>query len=232
MLNKKRILFFLFLIILFLLSLISVFLIYLTKSKLRQKVELEHRTDKIGSEKTEVKSENNFEFHGPRFGAKDVPNEYGFWSFAYVDGEKFSRSGQPNYNDFIFLKTKGYKTVVNLRFPDEYGEITDDLNIPKVKETGLNFVEMPIHDGGIPTNRQADEFIDIINNPLNFPLHIHCRAGIGRTGVMTALYRYEINHWPMEKAIEESRLFEGGVDDFQEKWLLRWDTNKILIKNP
>ena len=176
---------------------------------------------------TPVKQVPKITFHGPRFGADSVPNEYGFWSFAIVEQGKLSRSGQPNAKDFAYLKKAGYKTVINLRYPHEYNEETSDLKIAGAENVGFNFVELPMQDGGVPTQLQARKFLDIVKNSRE-PVHIHCRGGFGRTGLMTALYRFEMNGWPMDKAIEESRLFEGGVDSQQSDWLLDWAKQKTI----
>ena len=172
-----------------------------------------------------VKSIENIKYHEPRYGAQQVPKDYGFWSFAYIDGKKISRSGQPNKTDFKFLKTSGYKTIISLRYPGEYEEVTDDSKLSGLPKD-FNYVSIPIKDGGVPTEQQLTQFFTIINDSKNYPIHIHCRAGIGRTGVMTALYRYKINGWPINKAIEESRLFEGGVSQYQTDWLIKMENKK------
>ncbi len=170
------------------------------------------------------------EFHGPRFGANGVPNEYGFWSFAVVKDGKLSRSGQPNLTDFAYLKEAGYKTIISLRYPGEYDEETEDKVIAGQHGDNFNYVELPIEDGGIPTNEQAKQFLNIVKNEKGL-VHVHCRGGYGRTGTLVALYRFEVDKWPMDKAIAESRLFEGGVDDWQRDWLLSWAKNNPKSQN-
>ena len=172
-----------------------------------------------------IKSIENIKYHGPRYGAQLVPKDYGFWSFAYIDDKKISRSGQPNKTDFKFLKTSGYKTIISLRYPGEYEEVTDDSKLSGLPKD-FSYVSIPIKDGGVPTEQQLTQFFTIINDSKNYPIHIHCRAGIGRAGVMTALYRHKINGWPINKAIEESRFFEGGVSQYQTDWLIKMENKK------
>ncbi|MCL5772850.1 MAG: sulfur transferase domain-containing protein [Firmicutes bacterium] len=162
-------------------------------------------------------------FVGPRKNIpEDAPNEYGFWSFAIPVPGVLSRSGQPLLSEFKWLKAKGWKSDINLRTDGERGEVGDDSKIKGFKKLGLNYLYLPIADGSPPTEAQAKTFLNFVTNPANQPAHVHCRGGIGRTGVMVALYRYSIQGWPMDKAIQESVLFSGGVSESQRKWLLNW----------
>jgi uncharacterized protein (TIGR01244 family) len=162
-------------------------------------------------------------FVGPRENIpEEAPTAYGFWSFAVPAPGALSRSGQPLIGEFEWLRTQGWRSVVNLRVDGEREEVGDDAKIPGFNELGLNYLHLPIIDGHPPTEEQAIEFLEFVTDPANQPAHVHCRGGIGRAGTMTALYRYAVQGWPMEKAIEESRAFQGGVSTLQEPWLLEW----------
>lgn len=154
-----------------------------------------------------------------------APSDYGFWSFAVPVAGVISRSGQPTIADFKWLKEHGWKSVINLRVDGERDEVGDDRKIEGFKNLGFNYLSLPIPDGSPPTNAQAEEFLAFVTDPSNQPAHIHCRGGIGRTGVMVALYRYSVQAWPWLKAVEESTLFEGGISDGQKNWLERWVQN-------
>lgn len=160
---------------------------------------------------------------GPRENIpKDAPAAYGFWSFAMPVSGVLSRSGQPLIGEFEWLKENGWKGVVNLRVDGERDEVGDDAKIPGFTELGLNYLHIPLVDGHPPTNEQAEQFLAFVNDPQNQPAHVHCRGGIGRAGIMTALYRYAVQSWPLEKAIEESRPFKGGISELQRAWLEKW----------
>lgn len=162
-------------------------------------------------------------FVGPRQNIpKDAPADYGFWSFAVPVPGVLSRSGQPLLSEFTWLKQNGWKSDVDLRTDGERGEVGDDAKIKGFNQLGLNYLYLPIADGSPPTDAQAKQFLDFVANPANQPAHVHCRGGYGRAGTMVALYRHSAQGWPMEKAIEESRLFHGGVSSSQTKWLLDW----------
>jgi protein tyrosine/serine phosphatase len=164
---------------------------------------------------------------GPRGGlATTTPAAYGFWSFSILDGGKISRSGQPLLSEFKWLKKNGWKSVVDLRVDGEYKEIGDDRKIPGFNNLQFNFLSLPIKDGGIPTTKQAQQFLQFVMDPKNQPVEIHCRGGYGRTGTLIALYRYTVDGWTMDRAIKESILYRGGVDAGQKQWLLNWVKNK------
>lgn len=172
-------------------------------------------------------SSNNSHFLiGPRSNiATSTPIDYGFWSFAVPVKGILSRSGQPTINEFKWLKSKDYKSIVNLRFDNEYKEIADDKKLIGFTKLNFNYLHLPVIDGAAPSNQQAETFLKFIKNKNNQPALVHCRGGYGRTGTMVALYRYEIQKWKMNTAIKESRLFHGGISDTQKKWLLAWAKN-------
>ncbi len=165
-------------------------------------------------------------FVGPRQNIPDgAPTTYGFWSFAVPFSGVLSRSGQPTIEEFRWLKDNGWKSVVDLRPDNEYLEVADDAKLAGFTELNFNYLRLPIADGSPPTDKQAQTFLDFVTDPKNQPVHVHCRGGYGRAGTMVALYRYAVQGWLLDKAIEESRLFHGGISASQKKWLEDWAKN-------
>jgi len=176
----------------------------------------------------QVEAGKNYVFVGPRGNLpKDAPSDYGLWSLAISVPGVLSRSGQPLLSGFQWLKANGWKSVVDLRVDGERGEVGDDTKIEGFNALGFNYLALPIADGSPPTDKQAEEFLTFVTNSANQPVHVHCRGGIGRTSVMVALYRYSVQGWPLQKAIDESRPFEGGMSDSQQKWLENWQQNHL-----
>ena len=136
-----------------------------------------------------------------------------------VTDARFYRSGQLTANGFEdAFRRFGIKTVVNLQ-----DEAKDPL-IPRswkgkpvvnesdlCKKFGVNYVSL---DGNVidypeqnPTGRPKliAEFLDILHKPDAYPILIHCKAGLHRTGFMTAIYRMEMEDRTKDDVVRELR---------------------------
>ncbi|MEI6650692.1 MAG: protein-tyrosine phosphatase family protein [Candidatus Moraniibacteriota bacterium] len=137
-----------------------------------------------------------------------------------------SRSAQPTLDGFTFLKVNGWKSIVDFR---EDGEKSNpyalDSKLPGFDQLSLKFLSIPIKDGTVPSDAQADLFLKFVTDPANQPVHVHCAAGIGRTGVAVALYRYSVQGWSMDKAIAEAGLYTKNLNSSQQDWLGKWAAN-------
>jgi protein-tyrosine phosphatase len=101
--------------------------------------------------------------------------------FLQVDA-KVWRGSAPTAAGYRELAAQGIRTVVDLR--------AEDLSAKQLAEplqAGLKSVRLPIRDGQTPTEQQVDDFIRIVQQSAG-PVYVHCGAGVGRTGAMTAAY--------------------------------------------
>jgi tyrosine-protein phosphatase SIW14 len=57
--------------------------------------------------------------------------------------------------------------------------------------------------GEIPAEEAVKEFLKVMDERENYPVLVHCFAGIHRTGTMCAVFRMEFHHWPADRAINE-----------------------------
>lgn len=63
-------------------------------------------------------------------------------------------------------------------------------------------------DGGTPPVEEGvRRFREVMADPHNYPVLVHCLAGIHRTGAYCAIYRMEFEHWTNAQAIEEVKAF-------------------------
>lgn len=171
----------------------------------------EGRDGAVSSHTTRVAPWTSSPMSGP---AADPP----IANFGVVEDGSIYRSAQPTEADLRRLLKQGFKSIVSFR--RETGDTTEHtLNLGFSNSLWLN-----IEDETNPTDEQAERFLDFVTDPQNWPVLVHCKVGVGRTGTMSALIRYAIDGWPMEQALKESRLYRNGVElvPSQIDWLKRW----------
>jgi protein tyrosine/serine phosphatase len=137
-------------------------------------------------------------------------------NYGVVWDGKLTRSGLPEEDTgWDWLREQGVKSIVTF-LPD------DDVDYAGHGFT--NVLRIPLSDWGLPTERQAQQFLAFIQDPKNQPVHIHCAAGKDRTGMMAALARYAVDGWSLDKALEEARSYRDGksLGERRAAWLRRW----------
>jgi len=141
--------------------------------------------------------------------------------FGVVEEGILYRSAQPDEDQVRWLVNQGFRSIVSFR--REAGDHTGHM----LKDGFKNALWLNVEDEADPNDEQAARFLDFITDSENWPILIHCKVGLGRTGTMAALARYAVDGWSMEDAIKEARLYRGGVDlvPSQMVWLEHWAAN-------
>jgi tyrosine-protein phosphatase SIW14 len=152
-----------------------------------------------------------------------VPITYSTWrtrnfrNFHVVREGVLYRSGQlPPDGLRRLIHDHGIRTVVTLRYPpgpDKPAPDQDEENL--CRAAGLHYFrlrhqawtgpENETADCGVPIEVNIRQFLDIMKDPRNHPVLVHCFAGIHRTGAMCAIYRMEFEHWFPEQAMCEMK---------------------------
>ena len=122
-------------------------------------------------------------------------------NFGQMD-DRFYRGAQPEMDDYKSLKELGIKTVVDLRNdPTDYEK-------GAVEALGMKYVNIPMSGWKSPKDSDIQEFLKLANNPETGAFYVHCKAGIHRTGVAGAVYRFTKYGWDYDKIYQEMKNYD------------------------
>jgi hypothetical protein len=165
-----------------------------------------------------------------------------------VEPGKVFRCGQLTAEGFTDAVQR-YHIKTFIQVQDEYPDPDLDrrfLGGGTIKESELcrqldvRYVYLPpdlLERPRIPAERPEaiDKFLAVMDNPANYPVLIHCRAGLHRTGVLCAVYRMEYDGYSSEEAIQELKANGFGewpctsANDYIKQYIL---TYKRGLRNP
>ena len=104
------------------------------------------------------------------------------------------------------------RTVVSLRDGSNPGDPPPDLDEENwCHENGLNYLRLrPMAWEGTenkpaPVEPNVKKYLELLRDERNYPILLHCFAGIHRTGTYTAIYRMEVEGLPLDRAMNEMR---------------------------
>jgi len=128
-------------------------------------------------------------------------------NFGEINANYF-RGSQPKGNDYKDLAAAGVKLVIDLQEDGPSNEAGF------VQNAGMKFVRIPMSTSKAPTQAQIAQFLQLVNDPANQPVYVHCAGGRHRTGTMTAVYRMTNDKWTAAQAYKEMQQyhFEGWPD--------------------
>lgn len=99
-----------------------------------------------------------------------------------------------------WLQGNGFKTVINLRLPDEEGEPVANEEAA-ARAAGLQYIHLPF-DPENPTPGLVDEFLRVTGDPSSQPIYIHCGSGT-RAAALWMIGRVIQDGVPMPEAEKE-----------------------------
>lgn len=106
-------------------------------------------------------------------------------NYSQID-KYISRSAQPSKDDFKWLKEQGVTDVVNLRHHtiNEFDERQVAQNL------GIKYHHIPAHPRH-PMSQNIFKFLNLADQVKKEggKLHVHCQAGVDRTGLYSFLYK-------------------------------------------
>lgn len=156
-----------------------------------------------------------------RYTVQQRPSPAEIPNFQVVHGS-YWRGGQPDQEGLYWLRDQGVRTQIDLREEDRGNAWCPPSDYP------LKVTSIAVKDFGNPTFEQVEEFLQQVNNPENHPVFVHCKAGVGRTGVMTACWRIS-QGMSAQQALDLESIHspygslkqEAFVREFEAYWLGR-----------
>ncbi|HEY7426136.1 MAG TPA: dual specificity protein phosphatase family protein [Gemmataceae bacterium] len=135
-----------------------------------------------------------------------------------VDPGRLYRSGQMTADGFADAVERYHiRTILNVQ--DEVPDPDIDLSFwsgrtikesELCRELGVRYVHlMPtlISRRLVPQHRPPaiEHLLAVLDDESNYPVLIHCHAGLHRTGILTAVYRMEYQGWTADEAFREMK---------------------------
>jgi protein-tyrosine phosphatase len=116
-----------------------------------------------------------------------------YWVDAALPG-RLAVAPRPRHADWLADEIRswegaGVDTVVSLLCDDEIAELELQNEAGFCADYGIEFLRFPIKDRGVPESaKDARAFVSDLSHRLSEGLAVlvHCRAGIGRTGMIAA----------------------------------------------
>ncbi len=144
------------------------------------------------------------------------------------------------------VKRYGIRTILNLQdeapdpeLPQNYFGGGAILESELCQQLGVRYVYLPpalLPPRCLPAQRPAtiERFLAIMDDPASYPVLIHCRAGLHRTGVLTAVYRMEYDGWTPAQAVRELKGHGFGnyactsANDYITQYILTYQPGQRL----
>ena len=117
------------------------------------------------------------------------------------------RGACPDKEDIPQLKKMGVQTILDLRMHHSFGEER------LAKLHGIRWVHVPLGYWA-PSDKKIRQAMDVLRDPSQGKVFVHCDQGADRTGTIVALYRVLVEGWTFQHAYSEMR-----AHHFKPWWL-------------
>ncbi|MBW2280681.1 MAG: tyrosine-protein phosphatase [Deltaproteobacteria bacterium] len=124
------------------------------------------------------------------------------YNFGTIEEGRVYRSAQPSPFFLRWLRSgPEIRTLINLR-----GD-TPGWESAFAARNKMRLFVFNLSASRPPTEHDVERFLGILRDDANYPLLVHCRNGVDRTGYMLALYRVQEQGWDADRAASEMNRF-------------------------
>ncbi len=133
--------------------------------------------------------------------------------FAKVNAGLY-RGGMPTESQFGELKRFGIRTDISLlgAGPSSQRQVVAQER-EAAEAAGLKFVNLVVPYSA-PSQTFIEKFLDVVQDPANQPVYVHCKHGRDRTGTMIGLYRIAVDGQTGKQALAEMETFGFDRKDY------------------
>lgn len=121
-----------------------------------------------------------------------IPNEHNV-------SEGIKRGGRPTRFDLAELSQQGFKTIINL----ESNESAIAQEKRNAERLGFNYIISELNTNETPDDSQIQKVLEILRDPSQQPVFIHCYHGQDRTGMVIGIHRVLDENWSQSEAYKE-----------------------------
>jgi protein tyrosine/serine phosphatase len=131
--------------------------------------------------------------------------------FAAVQPGVLYRCAQPTPSQLKkAVADYGVKTILIAREPSS-DRVAAELEA--AENLDLHVEQIPLVSRMPISDEHVRRFFEIVDDPANQPVLVHCSQGRHRTGYLCGLYRIERQGWTLAQAVEEMESFCADEDD-------------------
>jgi protein-tyrosine phosphatase len=127
-----------------------------------------------------------------------------------VVDQQLWRGSAPSREGYHSLAESGVVTVVDLRAEDGV-----EVDHGYARRVGLRVVSLPIRDGQSPTAAQVQRLVEAVDESEGM-VFVHCGAGVGRTGAMSAAYLFATGQANASDALRDN--LAVGPPSLEQIW--------------
>jgi len=132
-----------------------------------------------------------------------------FQNFGVINSDIY-RGAQPDLDQLWRLEEAGIVAVVDFR--DQPNKV--DAESAACADQGLRYFNLPWSGREEKVDLEVvGSFLEIVTNPDNLPVFVHCKRGAERTGTMLSVYRIEYDDWSTDAAYAEMNQYR-----FRSMW--------------
>lgn len=123
-----------------------------------------------------------------------------FWTNLTEISPGVWRSNQPSPRQLEALKTKGIRTVINLRGVSQWGSYA--LEKDACARLGMTLVDFRLRSRDLPTAEEIQALHEVYKTA-EHPILLHCKSGADRAGMGAALYKLLMLNATPEEALDQ-----------------------------